>query len=43
MRKLWGVIKWIVQHLVVKSVNLNEGDPDAPPKPGVVVGIGGKF
>lgn len=37
------VIKWILEHLVVKSVNLNQGDQDAPPKPAIVVGVEGKF
>ena len=43
MRKLWRVLKWIARHLVVKKVDLNQGDPDAPPKPSIVVGIGGAF
>lgn len=48
MRKLLGLMKWIAKHLVVKSVDLNHqgqcpGDEDTPPKPSVVVGIGGTF
>lgn len=42
MRKLWGIIKWIAKHLVVKPVNLND-DKEGPPKPGVVIGISGEF
>ena len=43
-----GLIRWITKHLVVKYVDLNHqgkcpGDEDTPPKPSVVVGIGGKF
>lgn len=42
MWKLWGIIKWISKHLAVKMINLND-DKEGPTKPGIVIGIEGKF
>ena len=41
MRKLWGIIKWIAKHLVVKSTDLNNGE--GKPHTAIVVGIEGEF
>lgn len=45
---MWGLfsmlrlLKWLVKHLFVKTVNLND-DKEGKPHTAVVVGIEGKF
>ena len=35
-------LKWLMEHLVIRSKNLND-DPDAKPTTSIEIGIGGNF
>ena len=42
MWKLRRVLKWIAEHVVVRSRNLND-DKEARPKTAIEIGIRGRF
>ena len=43
MQKLWRVIRWVAEHLAIRTRDLNEGEKDAKPKPSTEVEVRWKF
>ena len=41
--KLLRVLRWILEHVYVKTKDQNQGDPDAKPHTTVEVGVKGTF
>ena len=43
VNKLAKALKWLLQHLVVRTRDQNGGDPDAKPRTNVEIGFKGEF